>query len=306
MNIGDEYQTLSTTPGYLHIWPEIYDYKTNRNTGFAIGDTSIDSAKEQEAFEDAFVNKMFGQHKPGVWPAPQRIAMVSYLIEKSGHMSLDSYKSIVYLTIENLVKYSQRHTYPFFFLNDDVVTDLFDGFGNGYWAKLYILKHYLEANIGKIDWILYTDADVLIINQDIPLEAFIAPCANTHHFIGVVEPGHKSFDYYRDLIRSGFFMIRNSKEGRAFIDEWIASYETFKDIQNPEQSALENFFGNTEYHHLFCMHTSSAFHTYSEAYRDGMFSVHFPWIRKDGLAGFYEYYFGQKHDFLWKTIGQRQ
>ncbi|KAI8914573.1 hypothetical protein EDD86DRAFT_259975 [Gorgonomyces haynaldii] len=287
---------------YIPKYNEILEYRNNRNGGFQVYQPRLDLLLGFEAEEDRLIEQKFRQHTPKLWPR-QKIAMATYLIyreyDDAFKFDVGIYKPYVHATVSNLIHYAQEQNYPFYFLNDHIV----DSHMSSFWAKLHIIKHYLNKHKNSLDWLLYTDTDVLILRQEIPLEAFIQPCAEHHHFIGVLEPGHHdAFDNYGGLIRSGFFMIRNSPEGRQFIDTWIDKHQVYKDFHNPEQTALEHMFASDD-KEFFCMHSSMSMHSYNEHYRDGMFSVHFPSpFKKPVIPQFYEHYIPGHRDFMWDVI----
>ncbi|KAI8914572.1 hypothetical protein EDD86DRAFT_259970 [Gorgonomyces haynaldii] len=286
---------------YIKKHQEIYKYRTNTNGGLLVRPQDKEIILRTERIQDLLVETQFRQHTAHYWPDNQRIAMITYLINRK-HQDVNMYTPYVHLTISNLQYYAQKYGYPFYYLNGHLVEQN----DSGFWAKLDIIKYYLTTFKRKLDWILYTDNDVLILNDNIPLEAFIQPCASHHHFIGVLEPGHLMNYNVSVLIRSGFFMIRNSPEGRQFINDWIGTYDEFKSANNPEQTALENMFVNPRYKDLFCVHTSMSMHSYNNFYRDGMFSVHFPSpMMKQSIPQFFQHYLSHQKDFLWDTIANR-
>jgi hypothetical protein len=231
------------------------------------------------------------------------IAVVTFLVNRvqSPQFGVDIYTQLVRHTVPNMVKYCQIWGYPFYFLNDHLV-----GQGkHAFWGKMDILLHYLTTQI-KLDWILYTDIDVLFTNNAIPLQALIQDCSDDHHFIVVLEPLSKSHVYTADkighLVRSGFFMVRNSPQSIDFLKSWQQMHSEYKDVHNPEQTALEDLVNSPEHRHLFCMHTSMAMHTYSTNWRKGMFSVHFPSPIYKAHVGRWVRSLDHKEDYLWNVV----
>lgn len=199
-----------------------------------------------------------------------RIAVVTFLAPKQGreHFATSLYNSISNYSLPNMLAYTEQHGYPLFFYNTHLV-----GKGRAsYWAKMPILRHYL--NTGFYDWILFTDIDVLFMNFSIPLSKFTGATEDHHHFIGTLECGHKNPK--SSLIRSGFFMIRNSAIGLEFLDFWENMHDRFKFRPNPEQEALEAMHRMIIWKERIKIFPEAEFHTYPHCYKQGDFSVHFP------------------------------
>ena len=79
------------------------------------------------------------------------------------------------------------------------------------------------------------------------------------------------------VIRSGFLMIRNSVDGRAFLDAWGGSHESYANVHNPDQTSLEDIYSSPEWEGRIHVHDWADFHAYDTCDRSyGAFSLHFP------------------------------
>lgn len=161
-------------------------------------------------------------------------------------------------TIPNQREYAARHGYKYSF-REGILSNEFcnpnstqkkiaDGL---YWQKLVAVKDALNAidpeTRSAYDWVLWVDADALFTNMDQTIESIIEKHANpstdlliaSDHFI--VE----SFDFLGlSAVNAGVFLLRNTRWSRKFVDEWIGSFEKYKDGRTPEQTAMGALLGN--------------------------------------------------------------
>lgn len=104
-------------------------------------------------------------------------------------------------------KYCDKHGYTYIF------QPKYDSKLPIYWHKLQFVKDHLK----NYDYILWLDSDTIIYNDEIRLESIIN--GYNHLYIGADYPGHIVNPYC-----SGIFLIRNSKESFAFIDDCLNNY----------------------------------------------------------------------------------
>ena len=133
----------------------------------------------------------------------------------------DNLKELVELTwYKNKKLYCEKHDYKYHLLDS---TERFDDNDNFQYDKLgYLPKEYyghvytkvngiqkLLYNYPEYSWLMWCDADTLITNFNTKIESFLDD--KYHFIIASVFNG----------INAGIFCIRNSKEGRAYIDNML-------------------------------------------------------------------------------------
>lgn len=191
--------------------------------------------------------------------------------KKKGHSKAETYMKFAALTLQNIEKYTTKHGYPFFFMNDHYVNPE----RQAWWAKMDIIDNYFKDGY---EWVVWTDLDVLILNQEVPMTRFLD---DQYDFIGTGEWDHPY------SIRSGFFAIRNSKIGRCFLNTWRSTYNTrFREHGNPEQDSLVRMVKQPKWKNRVKWWRAQEFHTYDSekvTTKDKLsntFSMHFPNVRK--------------------------
>ena len=107
----------------------------------------------------------------------------------------------------NKVVYSNRHGYRYFCKTDN----LKEGTAMGY-QKIWYLKELMNDH-PEIEWFWWTGTDTMIMNFSTRLED---RTNNAYHFIACVDING---------INADSFLIRNTLEGREFIDS-VLSFET--------------------------------------------------------------------------------
>jgi hypothetical protein len=113
-------------------------------------------------------------------------------------------KEMGFLTAANKKAYADRHGYGFRYYTCPLNPFLAgDGPGNSSWNKILAVQEVLPS----YDWVLWSDADLLILNQDKEL-------------IEIIRPSTADFLIGRDsqpLINAGQFLIRNSANSHGFL-----------------------------------------------------------------------------------------
>lgn len=175
------------------------------------------------------------------------------------------YQKLAGFALQSILEYGSRHGYPVFFLHDF----LMDKSRQAYWSKINVIKYYLSLGY---DYVLYTDIDVIVLQPDKSLEDFIVPGRDV---IAVNEC--KDRTETNDLVRSGFMMFKNTPATMAFLEVWDAMFPAYKDIENPEQTALEFLVKQREFVDIVHLHDWRSFHSYDTCNggKDS-FSMHFP------------------------------
>ena len=133
----------------------------------------------------------------------------------------EKYQPLADLTWEsNKVIYAKRHGYRYFCKKDN----LREGSAMGY-QKIWFIKELMDTH-PKIEWFWWTGTDTMIMNFNIRLEDRID---NAYHFMVCVDVNG---------INADSFLVRNTPEGRAYIDSVIAMEETCSKYADYEQRAM--------------------------------------------------------------------
>lgn len=94
--------------------------------------------------------------------------------------------------------HNKRWNYPFYVLREDIA--------GGYWNKPAYLLHLLIAELAKpasqrLEWLMWVDADLVLINPSIPLSLFLPP---QHAFPNAMYIGNKD----HNGLNTGTFFLR--------------------------------------------------------------------------------------------------
>ncbi|CAK1356716.1 unnamed protein product [Cercospora beticola] len=170
------------------------------------------------------------QHLPGSASTQPRIGTVTV----AHGPSLKAYN----LALQTHLNYNNLHSYPTHLLSQPILP--------GLWTKesylLEILLHELAKpdRSTRLSWLVWFDADTIIMNNRIPLETFLPPDDQ--------EPKGFAHEiqmlYTRDWngLNNGVFFLRVSQWSVEFLSAVLA-FRTFKpdeELRFTEQSAMEN------------------------------------------------------------------
>ena len=113
------------------------------------------------------------------------------------------------LTSALKIEYCQRHGYEFHNIGDEFIGERTEPwtFAMDWYKPKFVLKLFNERP--DIEWALVTEADATITNLTIPIEDKID---NDYHVIAPVD---------RLNINSGNLLLRNSAEGRAYLQAML-------------------------------------------------------------------------------------
>lgn len=138
----------------------------------------------------------------------------------------DDYKESVRLGTENKSYYCQHHGYDFIYSEESE-----DPSRNIYWSKILLTLKALENPAYK--WVVWMDADTLIMNTDVPLE-------------DIIDEGYQ-FMISKDWngINSGVFFIKNGPWAKDFLENvytrtdcintwWPEQIAIAKELEKPE------------------------------------------------------------------------
>jgi hypothetical protein len=202
------------------------------------------------------------------------IAVTTMYVKPKLREDLRLFEGFVPYALGNMLDYCNHHGYPFFFYHSTEILDAQDK-TSMYWSKLSILEHYLDKGRDFYNWILWTDIDVYFLKRELPLHVFTEPVPDKYHMIGVLECGRNDPIYLASSIRSGFFFIRNSAQGRELLRVWRDLEANFRASPTPEQRALQYLFLFTPLRDWIYLFPTRNLHAYQECVEDETFSVHF-------------------------------
>jgi mannan polymerase II complex MNN10 subunit len=203
-------------------------------------------------------------------------ADIAVLTIAHGH----DYQNKVKLGIENKRVYCQQHGYDFIYCEDSL-----DPSRHIYWSKILLVLKTLENSSYR--WVVWMDADTLVMNQDIPLEDII----NEKYNFLITQDWNG--------INSGIFFIRNCEWSFKFLN---SVYERTDCLFHtwPEQIAIASELNNKK---EFSLHTKvfpqRLFNSYpsetslsllSSTYQPGDFIIHFASARDGFLTQLFDKY----------------
>lgn len=133
------------------------------------------------------------------------------------YMSIgDEYRKWTTYSRENLQLYCKIHSYPF--IEDDSVYDVSKPIP---WSKLLLIKKYLS----DYDYIVWIDADILIMNPNVKLENIIDKYPHKDIICGSCPR----------MINTGMLFVKNT----AFSKEFLQA--VFDNVYNPEEDQHERY-----------------------------------------------------------------
>lgn len=130
-----------------------------------------------------------------------------------------NYSDLAALTDQSKQEYCDRYGYQFHVLTEMKYSTI-TGFNKIHYA-LDLFKQHPE-----IEWLLFSECDAMITNQTIKIEDRID---NDYHFIVPVD---------RLNLNSGNFLVRNSDQGRAYLQMIIDREESYKTVEWAEQQVI--------------------------------------------------------------------
>lgn len=115
-----------------------------------------------------------------------------------------NFDGILELTWHNKWEYAQKHDYFFFDGSHWIDTNRPPA-----WSKIKAVQHLLEEE--QCDWVMWTDADTVIMNSDKKIEDFLPADPTKDLLVGSDKGGG---------FNSGVFVLRNSAWSKRFLDQW--------------------------------------------------------------------------------------
>lgn len=115
-----------------------------------------------------------------------------------------NFDGILELTWQNKFDYAAKNGYSLYDGSDFIDTSRPPA-----WSKIQAVKHLLE-NKG-CDWVMWTDADTVVMNSDVRIEDFLPADGTKDLLVGSDDGGGWN---------SGVFLVRNTEWSRGFLDDW--------------------------------------------------------------------------------------
>lgn len=134
-------------------------------------------------------------------------------------INLPNYQDLADITDKPKREYCERYGYKFFVLKENKYSDIM-GFN-----KIGYILDLLNTN-PDVEWLLFSECDATITNVAIPLEDKID---NNFHVIIPVD---------RLNLNAGNLLIRNSTEGRAYLQMIMDSEAKYKEAEWAEQQIM--------------------------------------------------------------------
>ena len=190
----------------------------------------------------------------------------------------EKYKEKTKWTTINKINYCVKHGYTF--IDDETIWDKSKPIP---WSKILLLLKYIE----QFDYLVWIDADILIMNMDIKIETFIDRYSDYDQISGS--------DW--KMQNTGVWIIKNSEFSKRFLTEvWINVYDENSDpkerYMNWEQGSVINLMDRNV---LNCKEKIKV--TYPEEmnsywfnYFPGHFVLHFAGVRDELDSLIREYY----------------
>ena len=134
-------------------------------------------------------------------------------------INLPNYQDLADLTDQTKIEYCNRYGYKFFVLKENKYSDVM-GFN-----KIGYILDLLNSN-PDVEWLLFSECDATITNLTIPMEQKID---NNYHVIIPVD---------RLNLNAGNLMVRNSPEGRAYLQMIMDNEPKYHDHEWAEQQVM--------------------------------------------------------------------
>ena len=158
----------------------------------------------------------------------------------------------------NKRRYCGHHGYEFIERTDGV-----DPSRPPSWSKILFVKEHLP----HFDWLFWTDADSLIMNNAMRLEQFIEDGCD-------MVLTHDDFGVGKYVVSMGQFLIRSSDWSMRFLDE-VWQQTQFVTDRMWEQAAVQFLLEQQDLSEHVCVVTQRRFNSYMHNYRKGDFLLHF-------------------------------
>lgn len=189
------------------------------------------------------------------------------------------YQNLVQLGIENKRTYCKKHGYDFIYCEDSLDTSR-----HIYWSKILLTLQTLKNSSYK--WVVWMDADTLVMNLDIPIEDMIDD--KYHFFIAADING----------INSGVYFVKNCEWSYQFLNSVYDRTDCFS-YSWPEQTAISLELQREIFRSYSKVYPQRVFNAFpadlypaviNGHYQPGDFLIHFAGARGDLLSYFFNKY----------------
>jgi len=139
-------------------------------------------------------------------------------------MNTKNIQDLANLTDATKKEYCQRHGYKFFVMREEdfvVITDPFSNYMD--FNKPFFILNLFNQN-PDIEWLLMSECDATITNLNVKLEDKID---NDFHLVIPVDCKN---------LNSGNFLIRNSEQGRNYLQKMIDRHPEYAESQGPNST----------------------------------------------------------------------
>lgn len=190
----------------------------------------------------------------------------------------DDYKSAVFSFRKSLVMYCEKHSYPL-----HTETDVFDGEREPLWYKIKMLQRYLD----DYDYVVWIDADLMIMRHEVPLSYFIMNYMNDKDLMISEDHGNQ--------YNTGVMFLKKSDWNRKLLNVIYNLPEIAGRFH--EQGVLTELYNRDvlkirEHTRLIPESCCRLFNPTPSVYRWGDFLVHFMGVKRPPALGnmAYTYY----------------
>lgn len=181
----------------------------------------------------------------------------------------EAYKDSVKYAMRSKSLYAQKHGYGY-----HIDGDVFDTSRPPAWSKINILKKYLA----DYDYLVWMDADLLVMNDELKLEMFIYDYMENAHMMAVRE---------WLAINTGVLFVKNTDWSFRFL-EYIYTKTEFLHHPQWEQTAFNQLFEKDEMDSqnrvkILPLALQYLFNSYWYNYYPGHFALHLAGCFRDGV-----------------------
>jgi hypothetical protein len=174
----------------------------------------------------------------------------------------EKFMNDTYYGRKTIEEYCLKHNYDFFWNNENFVKK-HDRVVQ--WTKIMILQHYLSLN--KYDYVVWIDADVLILNPNKTIEDFINRLMNNKNMM-------ISLDHFGHL-NTGVMFVKNTEYSMKLLKElWNYTQHILNEQGNLEMMIYYNMFDSKN--NIELIKDPTEFNPFWWEYKKDMFLIHFP------------------------------
>jgi hypothetical protein len=176
------------------------------------------------------------------------------------------YRVIGEISSSNKEAYCRRHGHRFV-----CRTDGFDMSRPAPWSKIPFIRQELDA----ADWVLWSDADALVMNGAVPVTRFVQDCAD---IVLSGDPWHG--------LNTGHMLVRATDWSREFLERVYARTEFLNDSWWENAAVIALYSEDPEVRRHIAVVPNKLFNAYPYPggnYATGDFMVHFPSLRRPAL-----------------------